>query len=161
MNISRGWDAVGAFANHVPPKEDSVLSTGRTFYEWTHPRSDSNPPQPIRDLSVARLENGKVTVRFTTPADVGGGKLVRYQVKCAELPIVAYDEYDFALDDGVKRNLWRATNVQGEPLPSEPGTAEQFIVSGVPGADQLYFVVVSYDDSSNRSELSNLALWEN
>ncbi len=158
MNISKGWDAIGAFANHIPPKEDSVLSTSRTFYEWAHPRPDSNPPQPIRDLSVVELENGRAMVRFTTPADIGGGKVVRYQVKCAELPIVAYDEYDFARDDGIKRNFWRATNVQGEPLPSEPGTAEQFIVSGVPSAGQLYFVVVSYDDSSNRSALSNMAL---
>jgi hypothetical protein len=97
-------------------------------------------------------------VRFTAPADNSGGKVVRYQIKCAKLPIVAYDEYDFAQDDGLKRNFWRAANLWDEPMPSRPGTMEQFTVSGVPSASQLYFVVVSYDDSNNRSKLSNIYL---
>ncbi len=156
-NLSAGWNAVGRFATHVPPKDDTVLSTSRLFYEWTHPRGDKAPPRPITDLSVLALRNGEAAVSFTAPADIGGGKVVRYQVKCAELPIVDYDEYDFARDDGLKRNFWRATNLKGEPTPAPPGARERFKIAGVPGVKQLYFVVVSYDDSSNRSALSNLA----
>lgn len=153
---SAGWDTVGAFATHVPPKDDSVLSTVRMFYEWTHPRRDAQAPQPIRDLSVSEVRDGKAVVRFTAPSDLGGGKVVRYQVKCAELPMVAYEDYDFALDDGQKRNFWRALNVTGEPRPSEAGKAEQFTVEGVPAKKTLYFAVVSFDDLNNRSALSNV-----
>jgi hypothetical protein len=157
---SAGWDAVGAFAAHVPPKDDSVLSTSRMFYEWSHPRRDSAAPRPIQDLTVVNVGGEKAVVSFTAPADVGGGKVVRYQVKCAGLPIVAYDEYDFARDDGVKRNFWRAINLRGEPRPSAPGTKEQFAVEGVPDTAPLYFVVASFDDSNNCSTLSNLVRLE-
>jgi len=155
--LSAGWDAVGMFANHIPPKDDTVLSTSRMFYEWSHPRRDNEPPAPIRDLEIFRLGGGRALVRFTAPADGGGGKVSRYQVKCAELPIVSYDDYEFARDDGQRRNFWRATNLKGEPSPSSPGKREEFIVAGVPNSELLYFVVVSYDGSDNRSSLSNLA----
>jgi hypothetical protein len=82
-------------------------------------------------------------------------------VKCAELPIISYDEYDFAHDDGLKRNFWRATNLKGEPAPAPPGAKESFTVTGLPTARELYFVVVSYDDSKNRSGLSNVAYLKN
>lgn len=155
--LSAGWDAVGMFANHIPPKDDTVLSTSRMFYEWSHPRRDNEPPAPIRDLEIFRLGGGRALVRFTAPADGGGGKVSRYQVKCAELPIVSYEDYDFARDDGVRMNLWRATNLKREPSPSSSGQREEFIVTGVPDSEPLYFPVVSYDDSDNRSRLSNVA----
>lgn len=155
--LSAGWDAVGMFATHVPPKDDTVLSTSRMFYEWARPRADNDPPSPIRDLEVSRLGDGKALVRFTAPADAGGGKVLRYQVKCAELPIVGYEDYDFARDDGLKRNFWRATNLNGEPSPSSPGKREEFVVTGVPDSEPLYFALVSRDDSNNRSLLSNTA----
>ncbi len=150
--LSAGWDGVGRFANHVPPKDDSVLSTSRLFYEWSHPRADREPPETIRDLRVRRLGNGKAEIRFTAPSDRGGGKVARYQVKCSELPLASYDDFEFARDNGKKRNFWRATNLTGEPAPSGPGTLEAFVVTGVPNVTKLYFGVVSYDDSHNRSQ---------
>jgi hypothetical protein len=152
---SAGPDAVGLFATHHPPKDDTVLSTSRLFYEWSHPRKDALPPAAVRDLAVSDVGGGKATIRFTAPADAGGGKVVRYQVKCAELPVVATDDYDFARDGGVKRNWWRAANVQGEPAPKAPGEKENFVVIGVPDAKVLHFVVAAYDDSNNRGGLSN------
>ena len=152
-----GWDAVGKFADHRPPKDDDVLSTCRMFYAWAHPRRDRQPPQPVRDLRVLDVGGGKATVAFTAPQDAGGGRVARYQVKCAELPIVSYDEFDYAKDSGRWRNFWKAYNLRGEPCPSAPGTAERFVVSGVPeGITPLYFVVVSYDEANNRSALSNV-----
>jgi len=155
-HLSTGWDAVGRFAYHIPPKDDTVLSTSRMLYEWAHPRRDNSPPRPITDLTVMALTDRDALISFTSPADVGQGKVARYQAKCAELPIVDYDAYDFARDDRLKRNFWRGANLKGEPAPALPGEREQFKVTGVPAAKQLYFVVVSYDDSNNRSALSNL-----
>ena len=75
------------------------LSTARTFYESTHPRGDGEPPAAVTDLVVKRLGGGKAEVSFTAPADAGG-PVVRYQVKCDALPIVPYERFDIAKDDG-------------------------------------------------------------
>ncbi|MBM4018833.1 MAG: hypothetical protein FJ288_10970 [Planctomycetes bacterium] len=150
-------DEVGMFARHVPPKEDQVLSTSRLFYEWSHPRGDARPPAAVTDLAVRVLGDGKAEVRFIAPADRGGGRVARYQVKAAALPIAAYDDWDYARDSGRKRNWWRAENLKGEPAPGKPGAPEKFIVSGVPAGERLYFAVCSYDDSWNCSEMSNVA----
>lgn len=71
--------------------------------------------------------------------------------------MVAHEDFDFARDAGLKRSFWRAANVTGEPEPAAPGSREDFVVAGVPDIDRLHFVVVSHDDSRNRSYLSNPA----
>lgn len=156
------------FAHHRPPKDDSTLSTARLFYEGAHPRKDTEPPAAITDLKVTGVGGGKATVTFTAPADqaerhyVGmgfrekRGRVVRYQVKCATLPIVPYQEFDYARDLGVKRNWWKAVNLKGEPEPGAPGRRVSFVVTGVPEGKVLYFAVRSFDDSGNRSAISNV-----
>jgi len=152
--LHAGRDAVGMFASHRPPKDDTVLSTSRLFHEVSHPRRDAQPPKPIADLWVRARPGGKAEVTFTAPADAGGGKVVRYQLKAAPMPIVAYEQFDYARDVGKKRNWWRATNLKGEPRPAAPGTLERFTVTGLPEGDVLYFAVRSVDDSANRSPIS-------
>jgi hypothetical protein len=146
--------AVGEFATNDPSQNDSAMSTARLFYEAAHPRKDKEAPEAIKDLQVT-IQNGKTLVQFTAPPDRGGGKVARYQVKCAELPIVSYDTFDFAKDDGHKRNAWRAMNLTGEPAPKAAGERESFAVQGVPVTPTLHFVVITYDDANNQSGLSN------
>ena len=159
LKLSADWSQVGQFAGHVPPKDDTVLSTARMFYHWAHPRPDREGPEAVRDLSVTLAQGGKVEVRFTAPKDRGGGWVKRYQLKYAALPIVDWPEYDFARDDGVKRNFWRANNVEGKPPPSPPGTKEYFFIA-IPkehlAGGSLYFCIVSFDEHNNRSGLSNV-----
>lgn len=93
---------------------------------------------------------------FTAPADIGG-KVARYQVKVATMPILPYEEWDYRRDGGRRRNWWRAINCKGEPVPRPAGAREHFVVANVPDAgQQLYFAVRSFDDSSNRSAISNV-----
>ena len=83
--------------------------------------------------------------------------MARYQVKCAEYPIVGYETFLKAFaahQDARKRNWWMAVNLSGEPKPGKPGTRERFTVSGVPGG-ATYFAVRSFDNARNRSEISN------
>ena len=134
-----------------------MLEVSRLFYESSHPRTDVKPPEPIRDLDVKRLRGGQAEIRFTAPADRGGGRVARYQVKASHIPIVPYEEFDYARDAGGKRNWWRAVNLYGEPDPGQPGSVLRFIVSGVPDSATLFFAVRSFDDSGNRSAMSNLA----
>jgi hypothetical protein len=145
------------FAAHYPPKDDSTLSTARLFYEYSHPRQDTDPPTAIEDLTVTLLENGRAAVGFTAPKDAGG-RVVRYQVKVAKMPILPYEQWDYCRDSGEKRNWWRATNCTGEPVPKSPDSKEKFIVTNVPDAGDriLYFAVRSFDDSNNRSDISNV-----
>jgi len=84
-------------------------------------------------------------------------------VKVALLPIKAYDNWDYARDLGKARNWWMATNLEGEPSPGAAGTAERFVVTGVPAAadgGRLYVAVRSFDAAWNRSAMSNLAVPE-
>lgn len=160
LHLSTDWQHVGAFANHIPPKDDTVLSTARMFYEWAHPRRDTLAPEPVRDLTVNLIRGTDVEIRFTAPKDADGGSVARYQLKWALLPIIDDKDYDFSRDDKVKRSFWRASNVSGEPTPNRPGTSERFVVT-LPGqalsSRRLYFALVSYDQSGNRSPLSNVA----
>jgi hypothetical protein len=155
--LSGGPNEAGMFAGHTPPKDDTVLEVSRLFFETSHPPSDAEPPAPVTDLVVKRLGDGRAEVRFTAPADAGGGNVARYQVKVAELPIVPYEQWDYARDFGKRRNWWRAVNCQGEPAPSKPGSEERFVVTGLPSGETLHFAVRSFDQSQNRSPISNPA----
>lgn len=145
------------FATHRPPKDDSVLSTTRLFYEYSHPRKDVHLPAPIKDLTVKRLSGGKAAVSFTAPADVDG-KVVKYQVKVSTIPIVPYERWNYRRDSGVKCNWWRGVNCKGEPEPKPPRARENFVVTKVPDVmgQPLFFAVRSFDDSNNRSAISNV-----
>ncbi len=155
--LSGGPDEVVRFAGHEPPKDDTVLEVSRLFYETAHPPKDAQAPEAVEDLEVRLLGGGKAEVRFSAPADRGGGRVARYQLKAAELPIVAYEEFDYARDLGRKRNWWRATNLQGEPEPGKPGTPERFTVTGVPQGATLHFALRSFDAAGNRSPMRNAA----
>jgi hypothetical protein len=105
------------------------------------------------------LQGEKAAVSFTAPADEGGGRTARYQVKCSEKPIVDYEGFLKAWSantDAKVTNWWMAKNLAGEPAPKAPGAKESFTVSGVPKGAK-YFAVRTYDDSGNRSALGKVA----
>ncbi len=146
---------VGRWVNVYNVNDESVCLSGRTFYEWSHPRKDAKPPAAVKDLDVS-VVGDKATVTFTAPADAGGGRVVRYQVKCSTKPIVDYVTFLDLFgkhEDGGHCNWWMAVNLTGEPAPKAPGGRESFTVTGVP-ADAKFFAVRAFDDSNNRSVIS-------
>jgi hypothetical protein len=150
--------AVGRWVNVYSTHDETVCFTGKTFYIWAHERKDDKPPAAVADLKVT-VAGDKATVSFTAPADEGGGKVVRYQVKCADRPLVDYGKFLELFKENKEAgviNGWMAANVKDEPAPQAPGAKESFAVSGVP-AGAKFFAVLSFDDSSNRSALSNVA----
>jgi len=147
---------VGLWVNCYTTHAESVSYTGRTFWEWSHPRRDEKAPAAVGDLKVA-TDGDKATVSFTAPKDEGG-QVARYQVKCSDKSIVDYAAFLRKLaanEDATVTNFWMAANVTGEPSPGAAGTRESFTVT--PPKDAKYFVVVSFDDVSNRSVISNVA----
>ena len=153
-------EGVGSWVNYYGPHSETVGFTGRTFYIWAHPKKDPLPPKDVSDLEVT-VDGQKVTVTFTAPADQGGGRVVKYQVKCSDKPILSYQDFmkAWANNTDKKRcNWWMATNLNGEPRPKAPGAKETFVVTGLPEyTPAKYFAVRSFDDSHNRSMVSNLA----
>jgi len=149
---------VGQWVNVYTTHGESVSFTGKTFYIWAHPKADEGPPVAVTDLAVT-VSGDKATVTFTAPADQGGGKVVRYQVKCSDKPVVDYETFlkKFAANEqATVTNWWMATNLTGEPAPGPAGRQARFVVTGVPeGA--TYFAVRSFDDSANRSALGTIA----
>jgi len=153
---------VDSWVNCYSTHSETVSCTGTTYYVWSHERAEDSPPAAVTDLKVVR-SGDKATIRFTAPADAGGGKVARYQVKCSDKPLVVYQDFLAAWKantDSKVTNWWMAANVSGEPTPGQAGAAERFTISGVP-ADARFFAVVSYDSASNRSPLSNVVEFAN
>ena len=149
---------VGRWVNFYGVHAESVTFTGRTFYVWSHERADAKAPAAVTDLKVT-VSAQNATVTFTAPRDAGGGKVVRYQVKCSDKPIVDYETFLKAWSantDSQVTNWWMASNLAGEPAPGKAGRKESFTVTGA-GDGAKYFAVRSFDDSSNRSALGNVA----
>jgi len=150
-------DRVARWVNFVSDHDGQVDFVLRTFYIYAYPRKDAAPPEPIKDLKVT-VNGDRATVTFTAPTDAGG-KVARYQVKCSDRPIVSYEKFLEAFnkhEDAKYCNWWMATNLAGEPNPQAPGARESVTVTGVP-ANAKYFAVRSFDDSSNRSAIGNVA----
>jgi PcRGLX-like protein central beta sandwich domain len=150
-------NTVGLWVDYISEHDGALDFTLRTFYEHAHPRKDKTAPAAVRDLAV-KLAGAKATVSFTAPADAGG-KLLRYQVKCSDKPIIDYETFlkAYAANTDAKvTNWWMAANLAGEPGPGAPGKGESFTLTGIPPGTK-YFAVRTFDDSSNRSALSNVA----
>jgi hypothetical protein len=136
-------------------KGDWMTPTSLALGLVAHPRKDEQPPKPVADLKAVAGGGGKVELSWTAPADEGGGKVARYQVKWSEKPIKDYAEIDYR-EEGQKVCYWNiAANVPGEPKPQAPGAAEKLTVS-VPAGKKLYFALRSFDDSSNMGALGNV-----
>ena len=151
-------DRVGMWLDYQSTHDGQTDFVGRTIYIWSHPRRDDRPPAAIGDLKV-QLQGSTARVSFTAPADHGGGRVARYQLKCAARPIVEYETFLKAYNEFREEevcNWWMAANLKGEPAPGPPGRRESFVVTGVPEGAR-YFAVRSFDDSNNRSRLSNVA----
>ncbi len=136
-------------------KGDWMTPTALAFGLVAHPRRDAQPPKPVADLKALAAGGGKVQLSWSAPADAGGGKVARYQVKYAEKPLKDYPDVNYR-EEFRKICYWNmARNVLGEPKPAAPGAAEKVTVT-VPAGKKLFLAVRSFDDSSNRSKLSNV-----
>jgi hypothetical protein len=116
---------------------------------------------PFQSLNVEVGNEKHKTTYETSAIEDAGGKVAMYQVKYAEMPMD-----DYPVDGEHWRKNWKdgkvavtywnfAKNVVGEPAPQAAGKAEKFSVA-VPAGKKLYISVRSFDDSHNRSKMSNV-----
>ncbi len=151
-------ERVGRWVNITGPHNETVCFTGHTFWIHAHPGQDTAPPASVKDLKVVRSGN-KIMVSFTAPSDRGAGRVARYQIKYAERPIVSYEKYLELYNNGRDEekntcNWWMAGNMDGESTPGKAGKQEAFTIVDVP-ENAKHFALCSFDDSHNRSDLSN------
>ena len=85
--------------------------------------------------------------------------MAQYQLKWSDRPIVDYTNFLAAFNshtDHQVESWWMAKNVSGEPPPLPSRTLVRFTLPALPQGAR-YFALVSFDDSMNRSPMSNLA----
>lgn len=105
------------------------------------PVADDVGPEAIHDLEAHEEALG-VTLRWTAPADVGGGHVSRYEIRLAEQPI------DAAVFD-------RAAAVEA-PAPLAAGLEQMVQVADLVEGHDDYFAIRALDQHGNRSALSNV-----
>jgi hypothetical protein len=132
-------------ASTAGQKEKGQVS--RALADIEQPREDTQPPAAVTDLKAERLSDGRIRLIWTTPADAA-----RLQIKWAPRPIVEDCNPD---KRETHANWWAGIDIADEPAP-EPGKQQSLEVKVAP-AKTHYFAIRTYDKSSNRSALSNIA----
>ncbi|MBN1546060.1 MAG: hypothetical protein JW902_05300 [Syntrophaceae bacterium] len=112
------------------------------------PREDTDPPDPIDDLTAEALSSRAARLTWTTPRDA-----LTFRVKCSEKPIA--EKRDLIFQQETHCAWWAATNIPGEPGIDSSGAQNELIIPDLaPGS--YYFAVKSYDAASNQSDISNV-----
>ncbi len=133
------------FAIKVRDEGNNLSEISNVVSETTLP-PDVTPPAAITDLAAEPgVQSGSVLLTWTAPGDDGHVKTATsYDIRYAAMPIDA--------------STWdAATQVDDEPAPQAPGSAEQMIISGLPWNTRYYFAIKTADEVPNVSGLSNIA----
>ncbi|MCA9759467.1 MAG: PD40 domain-containing protein [Candidatus Eisenbacteria bacterium] len=101
------------------------------------------PPAAITDLAVVSEGDREVALTWTAPTPSGDD------------PATAYD-LRYSTETLNDSNFADAMAVSNLPTPSDAGTAETFVVTGLEAATTYYFALRSAVQEPNWSELSNL-----
>ncbi len=109
---------------------------------------DFHPPASIKNLRASLIENGSVTLTWTTPGDDWDfGIASFYDLRYSDLPVE---------EDTISwwEQAYIATNL---PVPSEPGSIDSCQVSGLSSDSVYYFIIRACDDVGYCSDFSNIA----
>lgn len=86
-------------------------------------------------------------IHWTAPGDDSvSGRASVYDLRYSSAPIAA-------------ANFHLATPIAGLPSPSNAGTLESFVVTGIPDGGFVYMAIKSADEAGNWSAMSNIMTW--
>jgi len=124
----------------VADRDDGLL-----VMQGTEEFKDVTPPAPVQSLSTESFGLGAVRLNwFATGDDRMEGTASSLEIRSSAAAIV--DE-----------EAWlAATPLTGVPLPAEPGSAMDFVVTDLPGGE-IHFAVRCTDDAGLVSSLGNSA----
>ncbi len=149
INAENNWwgDASGPYHPILNPNgTGDRVSDNVTFTPWlTEPVFDTIPPATITDLSVnTGSQIGEIDLTWTAPGDDGNiGTASAYIVRYNNIPILNETDWN------------NATDVDGEPIPGDPGTIEHMSAGGFVPGQQFYLAIRTIDDANNLSGISN------
>ncbi len=106
---------------------------------------DVTAPAAVSDLAVSGTAFESARLAWTATADDGANGL----------PAASYD-IRYSTEIITVASWDSASEVDGEPTPADPGSAESFLVTGLNPLTTYYFALKVIDDSGLASELSNL-----
>jgi Fibronectin type III domain/WD40-like Beta Propeller Repeat len=112
--------------------------------EVSSPETDTVAPAAVSMTAATGSGTGEVDLSWNAPGDDDNeGTASEYIVRYADSEIVTEDDWN------------AATNVEGEPLPENAGTAQSMTVSGLTPEQTYYFALRTKDDFGNLSGPSN------
>lgn len=105
---------------------------------------DTTAPAAVSNLSLSNASDNSITVSWTAPGDDGStGTATTYDLRYSTSLITS-------------GNFSSATQVTGEPTPGIAGNPESKIVSGLAPSTTYFFALMTLDEVSNTSTLSNV-----
>jgi chitodextrinase len=108
------------------------------------PLLDPTAPAAVADLAQDSLAFDAVRLTWTAPGDDGNvGRASQYDVRHSLA----------AITEG---NFTGAVNVPGAPVPSNAGTVDKFVVTGLNENTNYFFALKARDEGGNESPISNL-----
>src|SRR5690606_5693716 len=109
----------------------------------TQAPTDVIPPAAVTDLTVGTVDSSSVELLWTATGDNGNsGTAFGYDILQLDRPIT-------------EDNYTEAGGPTTTPIPGPPGTPERFVVEDLAPATTYYFAVIVWDESRNRSPVSN------
>lgn len=123
----------------------NTCNSSKIYVTVLNPQPDTLPPGKIYDLEVTDSSQTSLTLSWTAPGNDGClGQAWRYSIKYYQSEIT-------------EENWESANGCPDPPMPLEYGETETFEVTGLSPDVTYYFVIKSYDEELNWSELSNNA----
>ena len=105
---------------------------------------DVEPPSKVTDLSAEAVSESDIRLTWTAPGDDGKqGVANRYDLRYST----------FRLNESTFSG---ATQIKGAPSPSESGTLESVLVSGLKPETLYFFAIKTIDAALNSSVISNI-----
>lgn len=106
---------------------------------------DVTPPYAISNLGVLRVFDTSALLIWTAPADVGpSGMASQYDIRISRDPITP-------------TNFAAATPILAAPVPLDPGSGQEHLVTGLLPGSNWYVAIRSRDEAGNWSAVSNTA----
>ncbi|HUT04334.1 MAG TPA: hypothetical protein VM163_10640 [bacterium] len=143
-----GLDAQKTYYFALKVFDDLDNASAMSNLASTEAPSDDVPPATIDDLfAVSGPLEGQITLSFTAPGDDGTvGTVVGYELRYSE--------------SFINEANWDAAEVHAPShdwVPKTAGSQESWVISTFESSTAYYFAVISLDDASNWSNVSNCA----
>lgn len=138
INLNQGSNVI----NIIATAEDGATTTYTVNVSIPY---DTTPPSAVTDLSNYSTTDSSMSIKWTAPGDDGN-----------TFTAATYD-IRYSTSTITEVNWSSATSVSGEPIPTAPGTIQNYTMFGLSSNTTYYFAIKTTDHAANVSSISNIA----